>query len=169
MYLETPRLLLRNFQLDDVPALATILADPQVMKFAPNGLLSTAETQAKVAGFMRSYQILGFGKWAVIYKTSLELIGYCGIALEDIDQHPEREVGYRLATRYWGQGLATEAAAATVEYGLRQLEFPYLLGIVERANVASVRVLEKVGMHYTHETYFHGISMDVYRIEKGGT
>jgi [ribosomal protein S5]-alanine N-acetyltransferase len=167
--LETPRLLLRNFQLDDIPQLAAILADPQVMKFAPNGVLSTAETEAKVAGFMRSYQTFGFSKWAVIHKASLELIGYCGIALENIDQHPEREVGYRLATRYWGQGLATEAATATVEYGLRQLKLPYLLGIVERANVASVRVLEKVGMHYTHETYFHGISMDVYRIEKGGT
>jgi [ribosomal protein S5]-alanine N-acetyltransferase len=163
--LETPRLLLRNFQLDDIPQLAAILADPQVMKFAPNGVLSTAETEAKVAGFMRSYQTFGFGKWAVIHKASLELIGYCGIALENIDQHPEREVGYRLATRYWGQGLATEAAAATVKYGLQQLKLPYLLGIVARANVASVRVLEKVGMHYTHATRFQDIKMDVYRIE----
>jgi [ribosomal protein S5]-alanine N-acetyltransferase len=165
MMLETPRLLLRNFQLDDIPALAAILADPQVMKFAPNGVLSTAETEAKVAGFMHSYETSGFGKWAVIHKASLELMGYCGIAIEDIDQQPEREVGYRLATRFWGQGLATEAAAATVNYGLQQLKLPYLLGIVERANVASVRVLEKVGMRYTHETCFHDITMDVYRIE----
>jgi [ribosomal protein S5]-alanine N-acetyltransferase len=166
MQIETPRLMLREFRLEDLAALAPILADPQVMKFSLNGVLSVVETQAKIAELIASYKTYGFGKWAVIYKPNHQLIGYCGIAVEDIDAQPEKEVGFRLATQFWGQGLATEAAAAVIQYGFEQFQFPYLLGIVEQANLASVRVLEKLGMTYHRETLFHNIKMDVYHLNR---
>lgn len=100
----------------------------------------------------------------MVLKENNQLLGYCGIAIDQIDGKDEKELGYRIDSRYWGQGLATEAASATLRYGFEQFNLPYVLGIVERANLASVRVLEKVGMRYERVTIFHGVEMDVYRV-----
>ncbi len=100
----------------------------------------------------------------MVLKENNQLVGYCGVVVEQIDGKDEKELGYRIDSRYWGQGLATEAASATVRYGFEQLNLPYLLGIVERANLASVRVLEKVGMRYERGTIFHEVEMDVFRV-----
>jgi RimJ/RimL family protein N-acetyltransferase len=165
MEIETQRLILREFQLEDVQQLAPILANPRVMEFSSTGILSVLKTQAKIQDFLASYRQYGFGKWAISFKQSNQLIGYCGIAIEQIDNKDEREIGYRLDPKFWGQGLATEAASAAIRYGLEQLKFPYILGIVERENKASVRVLEKLGMQHQRETIFLGVEMDVYSVE----
>jgi [ribosomal protein S5]-alanine N-acetyltransferase len=165
MLLETNRLILRKFQKKDLQELAPILADPKVMKFSPTGVNSVEQVDKKIEGFIACYEELGFGKWAVILKESNQLLGYCGIAVDWIDGKNEKELGYRLDSRYWGQGLATEAASATIKYGFEQLNLPYILGVVERANSASVRVLEKVGMRYKKITIFHEVEMDVYRVD----
>jgi [ribosomal protein S5]-alanine N-acetyltransferase len=163
MRIETSRLVLRKFQWSDVDALAPILNNPLVMKFSPTGVLSIAQTQSKIEGFITCYKEHGFGKWAVVLKESDRLIGYCGIAVEQIDHQPEKELGYRLDSKVWGQGLATEAAIAALQYGFGSLKLPYILGIVESANTASVRVLEKIGMRFDRTTIFHQRKMDVYR------
>jgi [ribosomal protein S5]-alanine N-acetyltransferase len=165
MELETQRLVLREFQQQDAQVLAPILADPQVMKFSPTGVLSLSQTQEKIEGFIDSYRELGFGKWAVILKKNRQLIGYCGVAVDCIDGKDEKELGYRLDSRFWGQGLATEAATTAIRHGFAQFKFPYILGIVEQANTASVRVLQKIGMCYDRETIFDEIRMDVYRMD----
>lgn len=164
VWLETQRLILRDFRQNDVDRLAPILANPRVMQFSPTGILSALQTQEKVDGFISSYKIFGFGKWAIVFKETNELIGYCGIAVEQIDNVYEREIGYRLDPEFWGRGLATEAASATIQYGFTQLKLPYILGVVERANRASVKVLEKLGMSYERETIFYGVKMEVYRL-----
>jgi [ribosomal protein S5]-alanine N-acetyltransferase len=163
MRIETPRLMLREFQHSDIDALAPILADPLVMEFSPTGVLTIAQTQSKIEGFITCYEKYGFGKWAVVLRESDRLIGYCGIAVEQIDNQAEKELGYRLDSKIWGQGLATEAAIAAVQYGFNALKLPYVLGIVESTNTASVRVLEKIGMRYERPTIFHQREMDVYR------
>lgn len=166
MQIETQRLILRHFRPEDFEQLAPILADPQGMKYSRTGnVLSVLETQAKIQGYINSYQKHGFGKWAIILKEHNQLIGYCGIAIEPVDNKLERELGYRLDHHFWNQGLATEAAKAAVQYGFEQLKFPYILGIVERQNKASVRVLEKLGMQYLRETVFYGVKMDIYSVK----
>jgi RimJ/RimL family protein N-acetyltransferase len=120
--------------------------------------------RAKIDSFINSYKEFGFGKQAVIFKKSDRLIGYCGIGVEQIDKVDEREIGYRLEPKFWNEGLATEAASTIIQYGFEQLKFPYILGIVERENIGSVRVLQKLGMKYKGETLFHGVLMDVYQV-----
>lgn len=164
VWLETPRLVLRDFQQEDLHQLAPILANPQVMEFSPTGILSVSQVRAKIDSFITSYKEFGFGKWAVIIKESNMLIGYCGIAVEQIDEVDEPEIGYRLDPEFWGRGFATEVALATIQYGFEQLKFPYILGIVERENVVSVKVLEKLGMKFKKETLFHGVKMDIYQV-----
>jgi [ribosomal protein S5]-alanine N-acetyltransferase len=165
MWIETQRLVLREFQQKDFRELAPILADPQVMKFSPTGVASIAQTQERIEGFITCYKEFGFGKWAVLLKESKALIGYCGIAVDRIDNKDEKELGYRLDSRFWGQGLATEVATAAIQCGFEQFKLPYVLGIVERANIASVRVLGKIGMRYERITVFHDVEMDVYRVD----
>lgn len=161
--IETERLILRNFRLEDFEELAPIMADPKGMKFSRTGnVLSVSETQDKITGFIASYKKHGFGKWAVIFKEHRRLIGYCGIAVEQVDNKDEKEIGYRLDSKYWNQGLATEAAAATIQYGFETFHFPYILGIADRENKASIRVLKKLGMIYQRKTIFYGVEMDVY-------
>ncbi|BAY34464.1 putative acetyltransferase [Nostoc carneum NIES-2107] len=162
--IETKRLILREFQPQDLHQLAPILANPQVMKFSLTGILSSVQTQEKINSFITSYKTFGFGKWAVIYKESNQLIGYCGIAIEQIDNVTEREIGYRLDPNFWGKGLATEAASATIQYGFKQFKFPDIIGIVNPANTASVRVIEKIGMRYEKSTIFHGREIYIYRL-----
>ena len=164
MWIETQRLVLREFQPEDFQELAPILANPQVMQFSPTGVASITQTQERIEGFITCYKEFGFGKWAVIFKESNELIGYCGIAVERIDDKDEKELGYRLDSKFWGKGLATEAASAAIQSGFEQFKLPYVLGIVERENIASVRVLEKIEMRYERTTIFHKVEMAVYRV-----
>lgn len=165
MQIETGRLMLREFQRKDLQELAPILADPKVMKFSPTGVSSVEQVRERIEGFITCYNEFGFGKWAVILKQNHQLLGYCGIAVDQIDGNDEKELGYRLDSRYWGQGLATEAASAALKCGFEQFNLPYILGLVERANVASVRVLEKIGMRHQRTTAFHAIEMELYRID----
>jgi [ribosomal protein S5]-alanine N-acetyltransferase len=163
---ETSRLILREFQREDYRELASILAKTNVMRFSLNGCLTVSQTQEKIAGFIDSYSRYGFGKWAVILKEDKQLIGYCGIAVEEIDEKKETELGYRLNDKYWGKGLATEAAKATLQYGFKELKLPYILAIVESANKASIRVLKKLGMAYKKPTIFRGLEMKVYQLDR---
>jgi RimJ/RimL family protein N-acetyltransferase len=163
MQIETARLSLREFQHQDLASLAAILADPLVMHFSSTGALSVVQAQERLDKFIASYQSYGFGKWAVISNATQQLIGYCGIAMAVIDHQNQPEIGYRFDSKVWGQGFATEAAAAALQYGLSQLRLPYILEIVEPANLASVRVLQKLGLNYQSATVFHGLPMDVYR------
>jgi [ribosomal protein S5]-alanine N-acetyltransferase len=165
MQIETERLILREFQREDLQGLVPILADPKVMKFSPTGINSVEQVLERIENFIACYREFGFGKWAVILKESNQLLGYCGIAVDQIDGKTEKELGYRLDSRYWGQGLATEAASAAIEYGFSQFNLPYILGIVERENTASVRVLEKIGMRYQKTTVFHEVEMELYRVD----
>lgn len=159
---ETKRLIIRELERENFQQLAPILAHPKAMKFSPTGVLYISETQAKIQGFIDSYKIYCFGKWAVILKDNNQLIGYCGIAIEKIDNQDEPEIGYRLSPQFWGQGLANEAASAAINYVFEQDSLPDILGIVERENKASVRVLEKLGMHHQRKTLCLGIETDIY-------
>jgi len=164
MWIETERLILREFQLSDLQGLAPILANPLVMEFSPTGILSTQQTLEKIQNFMALYGEHGFGKWAVLLKANQKLIGYCGIAVEKIEDTYEIEIGYRLTPRYWGMGLATEAAEKAISYGFNTFQFSYILGIVERENLGSATVLQKLGMQFKKSTLFHGVPMDIYRL-----
>lgn len=162
---QTERLIIREFQVSDIEALAKILAKPEVMQYSLDGVLSHKQTAVKIQSFLDSYQKNGYGKWAVIHRQSGRLIGYCGI-VEEIEGKLENELGYRIDSDFWGQGLATEAAKACLDYGFQKFNFDYILGIVEPENKASIRVLDKVGMKFVKESILWGKVVYVYNIAK---
>lgn len=84
------------------------------------------------------------------------------LAIESIDHKSETELGYRISQSFGGQGLAIEAAKTALNYGFYELKLPRIVAIVEPENIASVRVIEKLGMHYEKQTLFYGLNMSVY-------
>ena len=143
--LETERLILRKWTLDDAPNLFEICADADVMKYLGTG--KPYETVEQANDFLRwaeNYQKEnGFCRWAVLLKKDKEIIGSCGFArphgMEEI------ELGYLLAKKFWGKGFATEASLACLQYGFEQLKFKETIAITDLENVASQKVLEKIG------------------------
>jgi [ribosomal protein S5]-alanine N-acetyltransferase len=101
--------------------------------------------------------VRGFGPYAVMKKDSPELIGYCGLFLfPEIDGYSEVEIGYRLGRATWGNGYATEAAAAVRDFALHDLHLQRLIALIDPDNSASLRVAQKLGMQYEKDVMLEG-------------
>jgi RimJ/RimL family protein N-acetyltransferase len=163
--LETPRLILREFSPDDVDALALILSDPETMRFYPAPLDSTG-VEAWIARNRRRYAKDGHGLWAMISKVSCELIGDCGLTIQEVDGVNEVEIGYHVRRDLWGQGLAPEAARSCRDFGFAQLHVQRLISLIRPENRPSRRVAEKNGMTVWKETTRLGLPHLIYSISR---
>ena len=162
---ETERLVLRPFTLDDLDALAAINSDPQVMRYIGDGKPAPREHTAERLNFIIEHgRQYGFSVWAVRYKQRHSLIGFCG--LHHLDRTIEVEVGYRLARDYWGRGLATEGARASLRYGFEYLALNRIAAVVQTENVASQRVLEKLGLKYEKAARYYNTDVKYYAITR---
>lgn len=159
---DTPRLRLRHFVPEDVQAFAPILADPDVMRFSASGPKTVEQTRQLVDGCRRDYGKDGFSLYAVVHAEDARLIGYCGLWPQTVNGVQEVEISYRLNPDYWGRGLATEAARAVVAHAAGRLGLKRLVAVIEAANVGSVRVAERAGLHWESDTEWRGLSVGVY-------
>ncbi len=165
--LETKRLILRRLTLDDLDALATLYSDPEVRRYFPEGTLNPDETREELEWIIDVYYgKYGFGLWATLHKDTGVFIGRCGLLPWTIARRPEVEVAYLLAREYWGQGLATEAARAIVEYGFTHLHFSRLICLIDPANQASLRVATKIGMTSQADVEFDGQREPLYSLSR---
>ncbi|MCF7535393.1 GNAT family N-acetyltransferase [Pseudomonas petrae] len=162
--LHTNRLILRELTPDDTPALAQILGDAEVMRYSVGGALSERATGEFIDWCRFSYSKRGFGPWAVVEKSTSTLAGFCGLNAELVDEKDEIEIGYRLATGFWGKGLGTEAARSAVSYGFDQMRVSSLIAIVQPANFASVKVIQKLGFGGFVHSQYHRQGVRVYRM-----
>jgi RimJ/RimL family protein N-acetyltransferase len=147
--LRTQRLVLRRWWAADLAVLASINADPEVMRFIGDGsVTSLDQTAAEVVGFERLWQSHGFGRFAVQLLDRADLIGFVGMAIPtDVPEIvPSVEIGWRFARAYWGQGLATEAARAAMQFAFGPAGLDRLVGIHVVGNHASERVMARLGM-----------------------
>lgn len=161
--LETNRLRLRMFTMKDLDALSPIFGDAEVVKHLGSGKpVSRAETEVALESILRHWERHSFGRWAVLYRPTRELIGYGG--LRSFDGEPE--LVYLLAKPYWGRGLATEMAQACLRFGFEEREFERIIGLAKIANTASRRVLEKVGMNFEGNVQIAGMDVVRYSIPR---
>lgn len=163
--LETPRLILREFVPEDVDALAKVICDSETMKYYPV-TFDRAAAAEWIERNRRRYETDGFGLWAVVLKQTGELVGDCGLTRQDVNGASEIEIGYHVRRDLWGQGLATEAAAACREYGFANLETKRLISLIRPENLQSRRVAEKNGMRIIKEISWRGLKHYVYGIER---
>jgi len=143
--IETDRLLLRRFTLDDLDLLDRLGQDPRVMEFL-GGVRDRAATETMLRGRILDYydQHPGLGIWATMERATGHGVGLH--VLNHVQGELDIQVGYVLFADAWGQGYATEMARALLRYGFTALDLPHIVAITNLGNVASQRVLLKAGM-----------------------
>lgn len=163
--LETSRLILREFAVDDADALACVLSDPEAMKFYPMAF-DRAAVEGWIVHNQQRYTKDGHGLWGMVLKSSGELIGDCGLTVQQIEGAGEIEVGYHVRRDLWGQGLATEAAKACRDWGFARLSVDRLISIIRPENITSLRVAEKNGMTVWKNVIYANLPHLVYAVRR---
>lgn len=147
---ETPRLLLRQFTEQDASLILQLNSDPDIVKYVHEAVLTT-EQQARhilIKTILPQYK-KNLGRWATYLKNNNEFIGWCGLKYRpELD---EIDLGYRLKKSAWGKGYATEAAKHTLDHGFSNLELNIITGRAHIENIASIKVLQKIGMRFARE------------------
>jgi [ribosomal protein S5]-alanine N-acetyltransferase len=163
--LETPRLVLRELTAEDTDALAHIISDPETMRYYP-APYDRAGVEQWIARNRQRYKDDGVGLWAVVLRSTSEVIGDCGVIRQEVEGENLYEIGYHLRRDFWGQGLASEAAIACRDWAFAKLETDRLISLIRPENVASRRVAERNGMKVWKEVIWRGLPHCVYSIQR---
>ena len=161
--IETARLYLRQFTPDDLDDLYRIYSDPETMKYL-TGVRTREATEIAIHTMLKRWEENNFGMWALVHKIDRKMIGRCGLAF--LDKTPEVELGYALDKVYWNQGLATEASFASLNYGFQILKLDRIVAIARPENIASQRVIQKVGMKYEKNARYYETDVVYYSISR---
>lgn len=163
--IETQRLRLRHFTPNDADELHRIYSNPELFKYMSNEKpLLWEQTRTVINSIIESWQHYNFGVWALVDKRNQKLIGHCG--LKYLENTLEVQIGYLLLKSYWGRGLGTEAASAVLKYGFEVANLPQIVAVAKPENIASRRVLEKVGLKYEKDAYFYENNVVYYSISR---
>jgi [ribosomal protein S5]-alanine N-acetyltransferase len=147
---QTPRLILRQFTEADAPLILSLNSDPEIVKYLHEPTLKTVEDAEKILLDIILPQYKNNpGRWAIHTKDTMDFIGWCG--LKHRPEIDEIDLGYRLMQKAWGKGFATEAAQHCLEYGFNNLNLKLITGRAHIENLASIKVLEKIGMDFIAE------------------
>jgi RimJ/RimL family protein N-acetyltransferase len=161
----TSRLVLRPFSEIDIEPLHQIMNEADIMRYFPNpNPPDKGGVQTLIAWFLTHWEEHGYGWWAVAPLPEQPLAGWCGLTF--LPETGETEVAYLLSKTWWGNGLATEAARAALQFGFSKLGFEQTIAVAHPENRASIHDMEKLGMDFTgHFTYF-GMEVVRYLIGK---
>src|SRR5579864_4688174 len=158
---QTNRLTLRHFTMDDLGSLVALHCDPEVSRFL-GGVKTPEQSRLRLLEWIAEYDQYGFSKWAVMLRSTGEFIGRCGLSLEEFDGVSDWELGWTLARAHWGQGYATEAAAAAMNHSFNKLGLQRLISLIRPGNFASIRVAERLGMTYQRMVDWKGVQAHMY-------
>ena len=153
--LATERLLLRQWREADKRDFAALNADEEVRRFFP-GILTSDESAKQFDILRDGIATHGFGFWAVEVTGREPFIGFVGIQQVPFEAPftPAVEIGWRLARRFWGNGYATEGARAALAHGFDTLRLGEVVAMVVPDNLASRRVMDRLGMRHAPEDDF---------------
>jgi [ribosomal protein S5]-alanine N-acetyltransferase len=160
----TQRLRLRALSERDLDALVELYSDPFVDAMV--GPHTRAEVEQELRFHLAHQAEHGWAMWAVEELATGELIGACGLQPLEL-RGPEVELGYDLRSEVWGQGFATEAARATLDFALGALRIERVIAVVKPTNVASYTVLEKVGMSFAGWRHAYEEELMLYETARG--
>lgn len=138
-------------------------SDWEVMKYTDDVAFKNVEEVRQLVINYPQYKKYGYGRWTVKLKETGKYLGWCGLKFnEDIE---EVDIGFRLIRKHWNKGYSTEAAKASLEYGFNQHHIKRIIGRADKRNIASIRVLDKIGLQF--EKYYDddGVENVLYAIE----
>ena len=145
--IETERLWLKEISLEDKEEMFKLHAHPAVQIYTGEPVVeSMAEMVKAIQTRMADYKKYGYGRWATFLKDGMQFVGWSGLAY--LPEFDEIDLGYRLLPEYWGMGIATEASRAILTYGFESLNMNKIIAIALKENIASIRVMEKIGMEF---------------------
>ena len=150
MILETERLFLREMNADDYEALYAVLADSDIMQHYPYAF-DEKKVREWIERNMKRYEENGFGLWAACLKDTGEMIGDCGLTLQNIHGEILPEIGYHIRRDCQRKGYAREAAKAVRDWAFRNTDYVALYSYCKYTNVPSVKTAESIGMHFVCE------------------
>ncbi|MBV6442321.1 MAG: N-acetyltransferase [Haliscomenobacteraceae bacterium CHB4] len=159
--LETLRLILREVEESDLEGFFEMDSDPEVARYVGAPPVQHRQESLEIIRFVRSHYILyGMGRWAVVLKETGEFLGWCGVRpMREMKVNGRTDfvdISFRFTRRYWGKGYATEAAKAALDYGFQVLGYTEICSFADIRNVASQRVLEKIGLKRKNEFELEG-------------
>lgn len=163
--LQTTRLLLREFTKLDADAIALVLSDPETMRYYP-APYDRPGVEQWIERNRQRYQDDGVSLWAMELTLTKEVIGDCGVIVQEVEGERLYEIGYHLRRDFWGQGLATEAAIACRDWAFAHLKTDRVISLIRPENLPSRRVAERVGMTVWKEVEWRGLRHYVYSIER---
>jgi RimJ/RimL family protein N-acetyltransferase len=158
--IETQRLRLSRWEPADAVAFRPIAQDPRVMRYVNNGEpWNDAKVREFIARQMRHIASYGFCFWKIQRKPDGRLMGLCGLFALPLGCRTEVEIGWWLTPRFWGRGLASEAAEAVMKIALECLPVQRIVAIAIAENRASRRIMQKIGMHYERNIRHKGFQV----------
>lgn len=149
---ETERLLLRPITLNDVDDFFELDSNPNVHRFLGNQPVKTKDESLKVIkNILGQYDEFGIGRMAIILKDTQEFVGWSGLKFEKIvrKEFDYYDLGYRIKEQYWGQGIASESALASLEYGFKTLNLDKICAAAEAEHAVSNHILSKIGLAFS--------------------
>lgn len=159
---ESKRLILRELTPEDAEQFYLLNTDPEVIRYTGDEPFESIESAKQFLEKYDQYQKYGFGRWAVILKADNSFLGWCG--LKYTLEKDEVDVGFRFFRKYWNLGYATEAAQVSLETGREKFGINEIVGRAMKENLASVKVLEKIGLTYFDDFNFDGVEGVIYKI-----
>jgi len=167
--LETERLRLRQWRMDDIDHLKRFLQDKDVM-YAYEHVFSDEEVQNWLNWNINSYKENGYGLWAIERRDTGEVIGECGLTNQTVEGQSCLEVGYHLVKRHWHKGYGIEAAKACKRYAFETLNKKEVVSIIRDTNIASMNVAIRNGMviiaRFTKHDYGRDMPHYVFSVKK---
>ena len=171
-YIETKNLILREFRDTDADGIFKLDSDREVHKYLGNNPIKTLEEAEKIISFFYlQYKERGIGRFATIEKSSGKFIGWAGLKLnlgekEMLNGYTNFiDIGYRFIPSFWGKGYATEASLASIEYGFKNLNYTRIYGAADIENIASNKVLQKIGLNFINEFAFKNVKCNWYELK----
>jgi len=167
---ETERLVIREMLPTDVDEMFELHNDPEVHTYLGNKTVSSKDEVVEIIKFVRQqYQDTGVGRWVIIDKRTNEFVGWTGLewVTKETNNHKNYyDLGYRLIKRFWGQGIATESAWASLDYAFDELHATEVYGMADCNNSGSNKILKKVGLKFIEAFDHEGVRHNWYKINK---
>lgn len=169
LILETDRLLLREMKLSDAETLFEMDRNPKVHEYLWNNPLTDVnEVKNIINSVQEQYKQNKIGRFVIVLKETNEVIGWAGLKFntEMVNNKIHfYDIGYRLDEKFWGKGYASEASFAWLDYGFKTMKIPVMEAAAHTDNIASNRILQKIGLQIT-ETYLEdGVSWNWYELK----
>lgn len=163
--IDTARLILRRFTLYDCEAFFRLGSDPEIIRYAQSTRFESlaAAREAMRRWPLHDYATWGYGRLACVWKATGAVVGFSGVKF--VPEIDDNELGYRFLPEYWGMGLATEAGGASIAFARDVIGLKRLVGLVHPDNIASARVLRKLGFAVERQIAWSGlpeIEVDLY-------